>query len=87
MDVKRWLWQISNEGHDTYGAFELPVGAAVLLSMGYAALRIEFPWLGRLVIIGLFVAALAIGHRQERRIISPGTRHRPRGILLLTSTW
>ncbi len=81
------LRQIIAEGQDNLGAFELPLGAAILMGLLINALMGRGAWLGTALLGLLIVAALGYGGYLEYRWFRILGRRRFRGTLLLTATW
>lgn len=86
-DAFQRLGQIAAEGQDSLGAFELPLGAAVLVSCLINAVMVQRPWLGTALFCILIIAALGYGGYLEYRWFRLLGRRRFRGTLLLASTW
>jgi len=75
------------KGQDTLGAFELPLGGAVLVSHLLSALLPKARGLTTTALYAALALALWCGHSLERRWLhEPGRRHF-RGTLYLRITW
>ena len=84
--LHRFAW-VQSEGHDSFGAFELTLGCAVLLGCPLFVVLCKMPWLAWAVFCGLLIAVLWGGHRLESRYLRMLGRRRSRGTLLLRITW
>jgi hypothetical protein len=87
MSDNRWLRRFQAQGHDTFGAFELTIGAAVLFSYLVRAVLPDVTWLGGMVFYLSMIGALWYGHRLETRSLRILGRRRVWGTLFLRSTW
>ena len=81
------LRQMTAEGQDSLGAFELPLGAAVLVGGIINIVTVQRPWLGTALFCIFIIAALSYGGRLEYRWFRLLGRRRFRGTLLLAITW
>lgn len=86
-DALQRLRKIAAEGQDNLGAFELPLGAAVLVGWLINAVTMPRPWLGAALFCILIIAALGYGGYLEYRWFHILGRRRFRGTLLLAITW
>lgn len=86
MSLMRWLTQVQDEGHDSLGAFELPIGAASFLGLALGAMAPK-SWLPRLVLLVGIALALYWGHLVEHRRLYALGQRRFRGTLHLRLTW
>jgi hypothetical protein len=85
--VGRWLARALDEGQESFGAYEITLGAAVLAGLLVAWWLRERPvWGGILMGLGL-LAALYGGNRLERDYLYTLGRRRFRGTLSLRITW
>jgi hypothetical protein len=84
--VITWFARAQAEGFDNLGAFELALGAAVLLSYLLYALLTRFTTLATLLFWILLVAALWYGNRLERRQHHALGKRHLRGTLFLGIT-
>jgi hypothetical protein len=81
-----WFVRAQAEGFDNLGAFELTLGAAVLLSYLFYAVLTRVTTFATLVFWILLVAALWYGNRLESRQLHALGRRRLRGTLFLGIT-
>ena len=87
MDLTDWAARQRAAGQDSHGAFELPLGIAVIIGYLLLALLGKAPWWAVLVFLLLGVVGLGFGHRAEARQLKTLGRRRVRGTLLLGATW
>jgi hypothetical protein len=92
MEIALWLDELRSEAHDDYGALSIPIGIALVIGgvlMGLLS-RVQTPGItvvAGIVLAGLLLAALWVGHRRERVQMRLMGRGRLRETLLLRSTW
>jgi hypothetical protein len=92
MEIALWLDELRSEAHDDYGALSIPIGIALVIGgvlMGLLS-RVHAPGItvvAGIVLAGLLLAALWVGHRRERVQMRLMGRGRLRETLLLRSTW
>jgi len=86
MGLSQWFSRVAAEGHDSYGAFEWPLGLAILLGFGLCALVGVGLWVWFFLWFLIFLA-LYYGHRLERQSLRMLGLRRRRGTLTLRITW
>jgi hypothetical protein len=87
MSENRWLRRFQAKGHDTFGAFELTIGAAILFSYLVRTVLSDVVWLGSVIFYLSMAGALWYGHRLETRSLRTLGRLRVWGTLFLRFTW
>ena len=87
MGFSGWFRQLESEGQDSYGAFEFPLGATVILGYLFLTVLGKAPWWAVFLYAVLGIVAIGVGHRLESRQHKAAGRRRARGTLLLRVTW
>ena len=83
----RWLHPTEVESQDDFGALAGPLGVAIWAGELLTAALPTASGLSLALLAALLVAALAVGHRLERRHLNALGRHRQRGTLHRRETW
>jgi len=86
MSLVQWWARVQDEGHDSLGAFELPLAVATFVGLAPGWLAPE-SWLVRVALIIEIALALLWGHRVENRRLYAVGHRRFRGTLHLRLTW
>jgi hypothetical protein len=92
MEIALWLNELRSEAHDDYGALSIPIGIALAIGglLMWLLSRVQAPGVivvAGILLAGLIVAALWVGHRREKMQMRMMGRGRLRETLLLRSTW
>ena len=82
-----WVSKAREEGHDSLGAYEWPLGAAIIVGYGLVEWLSTRPTLGGVLFLVLVALAVWEGSRIEREQLHALGRRRFRGTLALRLTW